>query len=83
MLRKGLVARDDSSKTHVYRAKVSRKDIEGLVVTDLIDRLFNGSATRLVSAALATRRASDHDLEDIAALLENHSADEGDDGHEP
>lgn len=70
MLGKGLVARDESRRPHVYSAEVSRDEVEGQVVGDVIDRLFDGSASRLVAAALAGRRASEGELRRIEEMVE-------------
>jgi predicted transcriptional regulator len=53
MHEKGLAARDESARSHVYRAAHPRADVETGLVTDLKDRLFGGSALALVQAALA------------------------------
>ncbi|MCL4637477.1 MULTISPECIES: BlaI/MecI/CopY family transcriptional regulator [Olivibacter] len=66
---KGLVARDESNKTHVYRAAVSRDVAEQQLVNKFIKDLFDGSATRLVMQALGNHRASNSELAKIRQLL--------------
>lgn len=66
---KGLVARDESSKTHIYRALLSRDVAEQQMVNRFIKDLFDGSAARLVMQALGNHRASDSELEKIRQLL--------------
>jgi predicted transcriptional regulator len=53
MLEKGLVERDESNRSHVYRAAHPRASMETGMVADLRDRLFGGSALALVQAALS------------------------------
>lgn len=67
---KGLVRRDDSERTHVFSARQSRTETQRHLVGDLLDKAFGGSATSLVMQALATRRASREELEEIRKLID-------------
>lgn len=67
---KGLVQRDGSERTHVFRARQSRSETQRTLVGDLLDKAFGGSAKGLVLQALATRRASREELEEIRKLIE-------------
>lgn len=67
---KGLVIRDESSRTHIYAAAVPPETTQRQLVTDLIDRAFGGSAHRLVMQALAPRAASREELDQIRGLLD-------------
>jgi len=67
---KGLVIRDESSRTHVYAAAVLPEATQRALVTDLIDRAFGGSAQSLVMQALSPQVSSRQDLDRIRALLE-------------
>lgn len=69
---KGLVTREESTRTHVYRARYSQARTQRQLVADLLDRAFGGSSSQLVMHALATKRASAQEMEDIAALLAQH-----------
>src|SRR5512142_440447 len=42
---KGLVERDDSQRAHVYRAAVSKQRTQKRYLADMVQRLFNGSAS--------------------------------------
>ena len=70
MADKGLLDRDESRRSHVYRARCSEAQTQGVIVSDLIDRAFSGSAARLAMRALSTRRASPEEIEEIGRLLE-------------
>lgn len=74
MVGKGLVLRDESERTHVYRPAHRREAMQGELVGDLIDRAFDGSAGELVMRALATGRASKDDLDRIRAMLDEVAA---------
>lgn len=75
MHEKGLVSRDESSRAHVYRANVSREETEKGLVKTLLDKAFEGSASRLVFHALATRRASREELAEIRELIDKLEED--------
>lgn len=67
---KGLVLRDESQRAHRFAAAVSREATERAFVGDLIHKLFDGSATRLVLQALGGERpASTGELAEIRRLL--------------
>ena len=69
MAEKGLVTRDERERSHVYRAAVPEKSIKRRLVSDLLDRVFEGSAANLVLQALSTKRASPEDIRRIRQLL--------------
>ncbi len=69
MTDKGLVRRDASARTHVYRSARSERAIQRQLVRDLADRAFGGSAARLVMQALAAKKASPEELAEIRAWL--------------
>lgn len=71
MNEKGLVKRDDSVKTHIYQAAVSREKTQKHLLGKMIDGLFGGSPTQLVIQALGNHKASDKELEEIQHLLNN------------
>ena len=70
MTEKGLVRRDESRRTHVYRAVGTEEQTQRQLVTDLLDRAFNGSARKLVLQALSAKPASAGEIAEIRALLE-------------
>lgn len=76
MMEKALVTRTAQDRTHVYAARLGRDEAQRLLVGDLLDRAFGGSAATLVMQALATGRASDEDLKEIRRLLDRHDDDE-------
>lgn len=69
MKEKGLLRRDDSTRTHVYEAAISAEETQKQLVGDLMDRAFGGSAQKLVMQALSSRRASREELAEIRKLL--------------
>ncbi len=70
MAEKGLVDRDESRRTHVYRASRPEEQTQQQLVGDLLERAFGGSAQKLVMQALASKPASPQELAAIRALLD-------------
>lgn len=75
---KGLVIRDESSRTHIYAAALPPETTQRQLVADLVERAFGGSAHRLVMQALAPRAASREELDQIRGLLDELERREGD-----
>jgi len=69
MTEKRLVRRDESSRTHVYEAAFTQDQTERQLVADLLDRVFDGSAAKLVLQALASSKASPEELDEIRKLI--------------
>jgi len=70
MHQKGLVERDESNRAHVYRASVTQQDTQRLMTSQLVDRLFDGSRSKLVLAALGdSGAATPEELAAIRAVL--------------
>lgn len=76
---KGLVVRDDTQRAHVYRAAVSKQRTQKRFMTEMVQRLFNGSPSQLVLQALGDHpRASRAELEQIRDLLDRMEARQSD-----
>src|SRR6266705_959366 len=69
MTEKGLVVRDESARTHVYAAAHTEDQTQRQMVTDLLDKVFDGSAAKLVMQALAATKTSPEELAEIRKLL--------------
>jgi predicted transcriptional regulator len=69
MTEKELVVRDESERTHVYQAAYTEDQTQRQLVSDLLDRAFDGSAAKLVLQALATNKTSPEELDEIRKLL--------------
>ena len=70
MAAKGLVDRDESQRSHVYRARFREDETQRQLVDDLMERAFGGSAQRLVMQALASKRATPEELDAIRRLID-------------
>ena len=69
MSEKGLVRRDETARTHVYAAAVSRDKTQQHLVRDLLDRAFGGSAASLVMQALSSQPTSAEERREIEELI--------------
>ena len=70
MTEKRLVRRDESPRTHVYEAVWTEGETKQQIVTDLLERVFDGSASQLVMQALNAKKASAKELAEIRKLLD-------------
>lgn len=77
MAGKGLVVRDETDRSHVYRSAQDRGAVQGELVGDLIDRAFAGSTSQLVMRALSQRPTDSQELAEIRAMLDELLAREG------
>ena len=73
MASKKLVTRDESERSHVYKATVEEKSVKRRLVTDLLDKAFEGSAAGLVMHALSGKRASKKEIAEIRKLLDEQT----------
>lgn len=69
MFEKGLVTRDDSSKTHIYQPAVTREKTQKQFLNKMINTLFAGSSANLVLQALGGNNASEDELQQIQQLI--------------
>jgi predicted transcriptional regulator len=68
---KGLVSRDESRRAHVYRPCLSQDEAQRRVSHQLIDRVFDGSTSKLVLAALGEQPPTTaKELAEIRDLLD-------------
>src|SRR5690349_10906028 len=70
MTDKGLVTREEHARAHTYQAAQSEEHAQRWMVGDLLDRMFGGSAQKLVMQALTARKASPEELAEIRRLLD-------------
>lgn len=71
MTEKQLVVRDESSRSHVYRAKYRQEQTQSQLLTDFIRRAFGGSANQLVMQALKGNQITSEEIQEIRALLDD------------
>ena len=77
MHKKGLVNRDESQRSHVYKPARSAEQTQGGLVRNLIDKAFSGSASDLVVRALSSEKLSAEEIRKISALIDEKARDDG------
>jgi predicted transcriptional regulator len=70
MTEKGLLRRNETERSHVYAAAIPERAVKRRLVSDLLDRVFDGSAASLVMQALSAKPASAQELRKIRAVLD-------------
>ncbi len=80
MAEKGLVDRDTSQRTHVYRAAVGEEETQRALLRRFMDVAFRGSATRLVMQLLGGGQTTPEELQAIKEMIERAERREGEKG---
>ena len=69
MVDKGLLQRDETGRSHVYRPTQARDHTLRHLVDDLLERAFGGSALDLMATTLSSRKLGPKEREELARLL--------------
>ena len=78
MTAKGSVRRDESQRAHVYRAVRPAEQTKRQLASDMLERVFEGSASQLMMHALSGHKASAQEIEELHRIL--NAYEEGKDG---
>ncbi|MCA9631983.1 MAG: BlaI/MecI/CopY family transcriptional regulator [Myxococcales bacterium] len=70
LFEKGLVRRDESARSHVYRAAIKRDQVQRTLLKDLLGKAFGGSTSGMVMRALSLKPASREEIAEIRQLLD-------------
>src|SRR5579862_1853744 len=70
MTTKGIVRRNETERAHVYEACEPAETTKRQLAADVMHRVFDGSASELMVHALAGRRASKQEIEELRRLLD-------------
>ncbi|MFN0052339.1 MAG: BlaI/MecI/CopY family transcriptional regulator [Planctomycetales bacterium] len=70
MLEKGLVRRDENASPHIYRAAFTRETAGKRMLSDLIEKVYDGAAMSLVLQALASTEATKEELNEVRRFLD-------------
>lgn len=72
MTEKGTVRRDENQRAHIYEAcepaEKTKRDFAG----DVLQRVFEGSASQLMLHALAGRLTSREEIKELRRMLDEH-----------
>jgi len=72
MTTKGTVRRNETQRAHVYEAGLPAEQTKRQLAGDMLQRVFEGSASQLMMHALAGSRASRDEIEEIRRLLDEY-----------
>lgn len=78
MLDKGLVTRDETSKSHQYTPVVNESTVQQTMIGKILDTVFHGSPAALVMQALGNHETSLEELEKIKKLIDQLEAQQRD-----
>jgi BlaI family transcriptional regulator, penicillinase repressor len=67
---KGLVRRNESQRAHVYEAGLPAEQTKRQLAGDVLQRVFEGSASQLMMHALAGKKASHQEIQELRRLLD-------------
>jgi BlaI family penicillinase repressor len=70
MMQKGLVKRDENASPHLYRSAITKQKAAKKFLTELIEKVYDGSAMSLVLQALAGGKASQKEIDEARRLLD-------------
>ena len=70
MTEKGLLMRDNSSFKHIYRPAQPKESTQHQLISQMLEKVFAGSAEKLVLGALSAKKVSAQELERIKKLLD-------------
>lgn len=76
MADKGLVSRNTSARTHIYRAKVTKPATQKRLARRLLDKAFDGSASQLVMGVLASKKPSKNEIDAIRDMLDAYEKEQ-------
>lgn len=72
MTEKGTVRRNEDQRAHVYEACEPAEKTKRQLAGDVLQRVFEGSASQLMQHALAGRRTSPEEIEELRRLLDEY-----------
>jgi predicted transcriptional regulator len=73
---KGLLARDESARSHVYAPAVAPEKTKRQLAGHLVEGVFGGSVRDLVVGALGGKKVSPEEIAEIHELLESYDGKE-------
>lgn len=68
---KGLVEHRVFNRSYIYRASVTEEAVTKSMANDLIDRLFEGSLSDMVSHLLTNREITDDELSSLEEMIQS------------
>ena len=72
MTTKGTVRRNETQRAHVYEACLPAEQTKRQIAGDMLQRVFEGSASQLMMHALAGGKASADEIHELRRLLDEY-----------
>ena len=72
MTAKGTVRRNETQRAHVYEPCLPAEQTKRQLAGDMLQRVFEGSASQLMMHALADRKASPDEIRELRQLLDEY-----------
>ena len=72
MTAKGTLRRNEQQRAHVYEAVQPAQKTKRQLALDVLQRVFDGSASQLMMHALADRKASKEEVDELRRLLNDY-----------
>jgi BlaI family transcriptional regulator, penicillinase repressor len=72
MTTKGTVRRNETHRAHVYEACLPAEQTKRQLAGDMLQRVFEGSASQLMMHALAGRKASQEEVQELRRILDEY-----------
>lgn len=72
MTAKGTVQRNETQRAHVYESCLPAEQTKRQLAGDMLQRVFEGSTSQLMMHALAGRKASRKEIDELRRLLDEH-----------
>jgi BlaI family transcriptional regulator, penicillinase repressor len=72
MTTKGTVRRNETQRAHVYEACLPAEQTKRQIAGDMLQRVFEGSASQLMMHALAGRKSSPAEIEELRTMLDQY-----------
>jgi len=72
MTAKGTVRRNEEQRAHVYEAVQPEEKTKRDLAMDVLERVFDGSASELMMHALSGQKASKEEIEELRRVLNEH-----------
>jgi len=72
MTAKGTLRRNEQQRAHVYEAVQPAEKTKRQLALDVLQRVFDGSASQLMMHALADRKASREEVDELRRLLNDY-----------
>lgn len=76
MTAKGTVRRDETQRAHIYEAVRPAEQTKRQLARDMLQRVFEGSASQLMMHALSGHRTSPKEIEELRRILDAHEGDD-------